>query len=62
MCTVYKKCKKYIMLDNTMENTKYQIVGTVSKPIERSQEEVTSIPLTHRYITAHFPGFVQALQ
>jgi hypothetical protein len=50
------------MLDNTMENTKYQIVGTVSKPIERSQEEVTSIPLTHRYITAHFPGFVQALQ
>ena len=31
-------------------------------PIEKPQKKVNSIPLTHIYMTAHFPGLINALQ
>ena len=31
-------------------------------PIEGSQRETQLIPLTHKYMTAHFPGLIQPLQ
>ena len=37
-------------------NKKYHIVRTVGK----SQKESKSIPLTHKYMTAHNPGSVHA--
>ena len=39
-----------------MENKEYNTVGTVQKFI------ANLIPLTHKDMTAHFPGLVQALQ
>ena len=31
-------------------------------PTEKSQKEAKTTPLTHKYMTAHFPGLIQALQ
>jgi hypothetical protein len=37
---------------------KYRTLGTVSN----SMVEAKLTPLTHKYMTAHFPGLIQALQ
>ena len=44
-----------------MTNKEYHTVGTDPKS-NRKIVEVKSILLMHIYMTAHFPGFVQALQ
>ena len=41
---------------------KYHTVGTVLKSNRLIVEEAISIPLTHIYITAQFPGLEQAIQ
>ena len=41
-----------------MKNTKYHTVGTFPNPIEISSKEANSIPLTHKYMTAHFPDLI----
>jgi hypothetical protein len=41
----------------------YHPVGTVPKSNEQIiEKEVKSLPLTHIYMTTHFPGLEQALQ
>jgi len=47
---------------NKMKNIRYHTVGTVPKSNRKSQKEETSTPLTHKYMTTHFLGLVQALQ
>ena len=42
-----------------MKNINYHTVGTFPKT---NRKEAQSIPPTHKYITAHFPGLVRALQ
>jgi hypothetical protein len=41
-----------------MNNTKYHTVGTIPKSIKKYAK---SIPLTHKDVTAFFPGLAQAL-
>jgi hypothetical protein len=41
---------------NKMKNKKYHTVGTVPISIDKWQKEDISIPLTLKYMTAHFPG------
>ena len=45
---------------NKMKNKKYHTVGTVPKSKTKFVvlHLVTDIPLSHRYITAHFPVLV----
>ena len=43
-------------ISDKMENKKYHTVGTIPK--SKSQKEAKSIPLTHKYMTGHFPGLV----
>jgi hypothetical protein len=45
-----------------MKNKKISHIGTLKNPISKSLKDVKSIPLTHKYITVHFLGLVQALQ
>jgi hypothetical protein len=48
---------------NNKNKTKYHTVGTVSNSNRKIvHTEVESIQLTHKYMTAHFPGSVQAFQ
>jgi hypothetical protein len=46
-----------------MKNKKYCTVGTIPtstiKAVERGNIDT---PHTHKYMTAHFPGLIQALQ
>jgi hypothetical protein len=44
------------------DKKKYYTVGTVPKPIYKSQKEANLIPLSHKYTTIYFPGLAQALQ
>lgn len=48
------------MIGNTMKyfNNEYHTVGTVSKSNDNSLIETKSIPLKHKYMSAHFPGMV----
>ena len=42
-----------------MNNKKYHTIRTFSKSIRNMVEtEIILIPLTHIYMTTHFPGFV----
>ena len=43
-----------------MKNKKYNSVGKIQK--SNIKIVAQSIPLTHKYKTAHFPGLVQTLQ
>jgi hypothetical protein len=46
------------MKHNTIKNKRDHTVGTVPKSnIKIAVTEATSIPLTHKYMTAHFPGW-----
>jgi hypothetical protein len=45
-----------------MQNKEYNTVGTFLKSQRKYYEEAKFIPLTHKYMTAHFPGLVQACQ
>jgi hypothetical protein len=45
-----------------MKNEKYHTVRTFPKSYRKLQKEAKSIPLTHKYMTAHFPGMAQAFQ
>ena len=57
---------------NKLNNKKYHTAVTVQKyhtavtvqksKNKKSQKKSNSIPLTYNYMTAHFPGLVQALQ
>ena len=44
-----------------MNKMNYKACNTV-RTIPRSNIKTTSIPLTNKYMTAQFPGLVQALQ
>jgi len=45
-----------------MKNKKYHTAGRFPKSNRKIVKEAKSIPLTHKYMTAHFPDLVQALQ
>ena len=42
-----------------MKNKKYHTVRTFPKSNRKIVERGKLIPLTHKYMTAHFPGLVQ---
>jgi len=46
---------------NKMKNKKYHTVGPVLKSKVKIVERGKIDTLTHQYMTAHFPGLVQAL-
>ena len=41
---------------------KYHTWEQFKRSIEKSWKETKSVPLIHKYMTAHFSGLVQALQ
>jgi hypothetical protein len=45
-----------------MQNKEYNTVETFPKSQRKYYEEAKFIPLTHKYMTTHFPGLVQACQ
>jgi hypothetical protein len=46
-----------------MKNNKYYTAGTIPKSNRKiAEREVKSIPLTHKYMTIHFPGLLQAFK
>ena len=49
-------------VDNEMKTDKnVTLQEQFQNPIEKSQKEAKSIPLTHKYTTDHFPGLIQAI-
>ena len=56
------KCFILIISNNEINNRNTTLSERFQNPIEKSQIEKNSIPLTHKYMTAHFPGLVRALQ
>jgi len=59
ICTLPIMCSS----ENKRKNKRYYTIGKVPKPNRKiiDKDEI-SIPLTHKYMTADFPGLVQALQ
>ena len=51
-----------ILINKNEKKPKTTLSEQFQKPIEKSPNEAKSVPLTHKYMTAHFPGFAQALQ
>ena len=48
---------------NKMKNKKYHTMGTVRKSNRKIVETETKLtPITHIYMTIHFPGLAKALQ
>ena len=50
-----------IYLIDKMKYNQYHTVETVPKPHRKIKGDSKSIQLTHKYVTAHVPGLVQAL-
>jgi putative exporter of polyketide antibiotics len=49
----------YCVIFKQIQNFKKPILS--EHPIEKSSKEVKSIPITHKYMTAHFPWLIQLL-
>jgi len=48
--------------NDKMKTKKHYTFGTFPKFNKQNRKKANSIPLTHKYMTAHFPDFAQALQ
>jgi hypothetical protein len=45
-----------------LKNKKIPLSGHFTIPKEKSRKEAQSTPISHKYMTAHFPDLVQAPQ
>ena len=53
---------KYFQYASKMKNNKSALSDQLNNQISKSLKEGKSIPLTHKYMTSHFPSLVQALK